>query len=133
MPAFEKDTVQFNETLSRYIFAEIHYSTSDWRVKYTAFMPLSDNLRISVFRTSGLTEPKVWSIGESVGQVKNRTLHGRGDIGAGDVKKQNLDIDPDNQPLRHANIVGWPQEKHKRQEIAQVLASSATLKLRSEQ
>ncbi len=130
MPRFEPDTVQSNETLSRYIFTETHYSVSDWRVKSTAFMPRSDDLRVSVFRTSGLSEPKVWSIGIIVGQKSDRTLCGRGDVVAADVTEQNLDIDADNRPPRHANIVGWPQEKHKRQAIAQVLASSARLKLK---
>lgn len=133
MPRFEAGFVQSSEILSRYIFDKNWYRSIDQSVMYTAFMPRSDNLRVSVFRTSGLSKPKAWSIGESVGQVSSRTLRGRGDIIAAEVRKQNLDIDPDNHPPRHANIVGWPQEKHKRQEIAQVLASSATLKLRHEQ
>ncbi len=133
MPTFEPDSVQLSEILSRYIFNRSHYRIPDQSVMYTAFMPRSDDLRVSVFRTSGLSEPCLWNIGESVGQVSNRTLHGRGDVIAAEVRKQNLDIDPDNRPPRQANIVGWPQEKHKRQEIAQILASSATLKLRREQ
>ena len=133
MPTFEPDSIQSSEILSRYIFDKNWYRGLDQSIKYTAFMPRSDNLRVSVFRTSGLSEPCVWNIGESAGQVSNRTLHGRGDVIAAEVRKQNLDIDPDNCPPRHANIVGWPQEKHKRQEIAQILASSATLKLRREQ
>ncbi len=131
MPRFKADSVQSDEILSRYIFDKNWYRSLDQSVMYTAFMPRSDDLHVSVFRTSGLGEPNVWSIGERVGQESHRTLRGRGDIVAVEVRKQNLDIDPDNHPPRHANIVGWPQEKHKRQEIAQVLASSATLRLRT--
>lgn len=130
MPILGSRPVQSSEILSRYIFAESHYSTSDQRVMYTAFMPRSDDLSVSVFRTSGLSEHDVWSIGKSVGKVSDRGLHGRGDIVAAEVTGQNLDIDSDDDPPRHANIVGWPQEKHKRQQIAQILASVATLRLR---
>lgn len=124
--------VQSSEVLSRYIFAKDHYSAADHRVMYTAFMPRSDDLRVSVFRTSQLAEHSVWSIGESVGKLSGRILHGRGDIIVAEVRRQSLDIDPDNSPACHADIIGWPKEKHKRQEIAQLLALSATLKLRHE-
>jgi len=131
MPRFKADSVRSDEILSRYIFDKNWYRSLDQSVRYTAFMPRSHDLRISVYRTSGLEEPKVWSIGESVGQVSSRTLHGRGDVVAAEVGRQRLDIDPDSQPSRHANIVGWADEKHRRQEIAQALASSAALRLRT--
>ena len=131
MPRFKADSVQSGEILSRYIFDKNWYRSFDQSVRYTAFMPRSDDLCVSVFRTSGLSERQVWSIGESVGKVSSRTLHGRGDVVAAEVRRQRLDIDPNNHPPRHANIVGCPQEKHKRQAIAQVLASSATLRLRT--
>lgn len=133
MSTFELNPVQPSEILSRYIFAESLYNALEQRIIYTAFMPRSDDLCISVFRTSGLNESDIWTIGEGVGQQAKRTLHGRGDIAAIEVKKQKLNIDADNNPPRHANIVGWPQEKHKRQLIAQTLASSAILKLKLDQ
>lgn len=129
MFTFEPNPVQPSENLSHYLFAESHYDAMKKRVIYTAFMPRSDDLRVSVFRTSGLDEQYVWSIGEDVGQKSNRTLRARGDIIAVEVRKLDLDIDPDNNPPRHANIIGWPQDKPKRQLIAQGLASVATLKL----
>lgn len=132
MPESEAEPVQPGEILSRYIFDSSQYRVLDYTVKYTAFMPRSDDLRLSVFRTSGLDEPAVWNIGDRVGQVSKRMLRGRGDIVAEVVIEQKLDVDPDNQPARHANITGWPSEKHKRQEIAQVLASKAKLKLKDE-
>lgn len=130
MTIFEPDSVQSSEILSRYIFDKIHYRTSDQSVKHTAFMPPPDDLRLSVFRISGLSDHDVWVIGESVGQASRRTLRGRGDIIAAEVRKQDLDIDPDNSPPRHASIVGWPEDKGERTVIAHTLASCATLRLR---
>ena len=131
MAILDPNSIDPGEVLSRYIFSGDHYSISDRRVKYTAFMPRSDDLRTSVYRTSGLADHEVWRIGESVGQTRHRDLHGRGDLIASDVIEQSLDIDPDNDPPRHADIIGWPQDKHKRQEIALLLASRATLELRN--
>ena len=128
MPAFDPGFVDPNEMLSRYIFDRSHYRTSDYSVKYTAFMP-PDNLCLSVFRTSGLSESEVWFIGKNVGRERNKTLHGRAEIITADAIKNNLDVNPDNNPPHHANIVGWPQEKFKQRLIAQILASRAAFKL----
>lgn len=129
MSTFDPNLVRFGEILSRYLFAESQYRTSDHSIRHTAFMPPGD-LRLSVFRTSGLNEKDVWSIGEDIGQESKRTLHGKGDLIASEVTRVNLNIDPDNVPARHANVVGWPPEKHRQQLIAQKLASVATLKLK---
>jgi hypothetical protein len=69
-------------------------------------MPPQDK-RLSVFRTSGLSENEIWSIGES---LRPRPLLGRADIRAGSVYEVGLSIDVDNDPPRHANIVDWPEE-----------------------
>lgn len=132
MSTSDPNLVQPDEILSRYIFAESQYRSSDHSIRHTAFMPPGD-LRLSVFRTSGLNERDIWGIGEDVGRESKRNLHGRGDFLAGEVTRVNLDIDPDDIPLRHANVVGWPPEKHRQQLIAQKLASVATLKLKPSQ
>jgi hypothetical protein len=60
-------------------------------------------------------------------QPKN--LHGRADIQALNILETNLQINPDNIPTRHANIVGWPELKEERKSIAQELAAKASLRL----
>ena len=47
------------------------------------------------------------------------------------VRETGLTIDPDNDPPRHANILGWPEEKSEQKLIALELSESAKLKLRS--
>ena len=47
------------------------------------------------------------------------------------VQEVGLKIDADNDPPRHANIVGWPKEKSARKLMALESSERATLKLRS--
>ncbi len=133
MSSSKPNLVHASEILSRYIFAKDHYSVLNQRIKYNAFMPPSSDLHISVFRTSHLSESDIWSIGEDISLKSDRILHGRGEVVAAEVRRLRLDIDPDNKPIHHANIVGWPEDKPQRQLIAQQLASVATLKLKPPQ
>jgi len=38
-----------------------------------------------------------------------------------------LEVHPDNKPKRHAAIVGWPEEKDRRMDLAQKIAAAAEL------
>ena len=58
-----------------------------------------------------------------------RTLHGRADIQALNILEINLQVNPDNIPPRHANIIGWPELKEEQKSIAQELAAKASLRL----
>ncbi len=94
-------------------------------------MPRDDSNEISVFRIDGLTEDEIWKIWEnSVNRTSNRTLYGRAEITTLEVETQDLQVIPDNESNRHANITGWPTEKSKRLQIAQELAAIATLILK---
>ena len=99
-------------------------------VKPVAFLPPL-NLRLSVFRIDGLTLEEAWGIGQAnVVPSPGQDLHGFADIKASAVYQSNLDVEPDNRPPRHADVVGWPEEKSERKLIAQELAARATLRLR---
>lgn len=101
-------------------------------MKPKAFEPPPD-LRLSVFRIDGLTIEEVWENGQLnvVNKMSEpRNLHGIADIKASAIQDIHLDIDPDNNPPRHASIVGWPDEKSERMLIAQELATRAKLVLR---
>lgn len=120
------------ESLGRYLPEESYFSRRDNAVKPRAFMPPSD-LKLSVFRTDGLSEEQIWEIGEkrviqAMSQAK--TLYGRADIKVASVLEVNLSVDPDNVPERHANIIGWSADKARRQSLAQELAAESNLILK---
>ena len=102
----------------------------DNTVKYQAFMP-PPNLKLSVFRTSNLSNSQIWEIGRQIAssQCPPRNLYGRADLQALEVLKCGLQIDPDDNPPRHANIIGWPQEKSEQKLKAMKLAEAAKLVL----
>jgi len=119
------------ETIARYITSKSWYSRKKNIVKPQAFMPPPD-LILSVFRIDNLSEPEIWKIGfkKVISKMNQpRNLHGRADIQALNILGNNLQIDPDNTPPRHASIIGWPELKEKRKSIAQELAAKASLSL----
>jgi hypothetical protein len=87
------------------------------------------NLELSVFRIDGLSIAEIWGLGKSiVSQMpKERNLHGVADIKAKIVERESLTINADNNPERHASIVGWPEEQAQQLSIAQALAAEARL------
>ena len=126
------DTVDEHEPLSRYLTSRSWFSRENDRVKNGAFMPPQD-LKLSVFRTQGLSDSRIWELGEEEVIKKAptpKTLYGRADIVPLIVKMVGLEVDPDNIPPRHANIARWPQEKSEQKLVALQLAEEATLKLR---
>lgn len=119
------------EAIARYITSKRWYSREKNVVKPQAFMPPSD-LRLSVFRIDNLSEPEIWKIGfkQVISKMNQpRNLHGRADIQALNILKNNLQIDPDNTPPRHASIIGWPELKEEQKSIAQELAAKASLRI----
>lgn len=124
------EQVSPEENLTRYILHKNHFSTLYKRVKYTAFLPTS-NGETSVFRTSNLSDNEIWKIGDiEVAQKRGLPLLGYADILAFQVLSENLKVIPDNIPLRHANIVGWPEEKSEQKLIAMELAENAQLRIK---
>ena len=124
-----------NAPLSRFLTNRSHYSVNKGRVRKGAFMP--HHRQLSVFQVGGLVEPEIWTIGKNVCEVSQRTLHGRGDLKVADVvcdavSVPPLKVVPDEDPPRHANIVGWPEEKDAQNACALELAARAELVLYTE-
>lgn len=120
------------ESLGRYLPEESYFSRSKNAVKPKAFMPPSD-LKLSVFRIDGLSLKQIWEIGEQQviqAMPQTKVLYGLANIKVAKVNEVSLSIDPDNRPMRHANIIGWPANKARRQSIAQELAAEAKLVLK---
>jgi hypothetical protein len=88
------------------------------------------NGELSVFRIQELPEEQIWEIGRRyVSEPQGKTLYGRGDVFASIVIENNLTINLDDNPPRHANVVGWPADKSKLKLIALELANQATLRV----
>jgi len=114
------------EVLSRFIMQTNWYRLSDNCVKYAAFMPNPKNGETSVFRISGISERDIWKIGDrEVGVLRNKPVLGRADIVPSFVFTKSLKVVPSEPPVRHANIVGWPEEKSEQTLIALQLAAEA--------
>ena len=125
--------VATDEPLARFLTHSYHYSHHKGEVKPAAFEPPPD-LRLSVFRIDGLVIADVWRIGKEQVIEKMKVpakLHGFADIKASTIQDSNLSIESDNDPPRHASVVGWPEEKQKRKLIAIELASRSQLVLHS--
>jgi hypothetical protein len=113
-----------SEWVARFIVCSGWFRKSDQTVKQDAFIP-PRNLELSVTRHVGLSSDELWQIGQAVANERPATLYGRADILAISVKQQNLNILPTPTPKNHANIVGWPSEKHAKKAVAQELAAAA--------
>jgi len=114
------------ETLSRFILRRDWYRPSDNTVKYAAFLPNPKNGETSVFRISGISDNKVWDLGDrEVAKDPNKPILGRANISASNVVAKGLEVLPSEPPERHANIIGWPEEKSKQKLIALELAAEA--------
>lgn len=83
-------------------------------------MPNNKDGATSVFRTSGISDDDIWSLGDR--HIQKQILC-RGDIAASKVTDKGLEVVPDDNPERHANILGWADhdERSKNISIAQQL------------
>jgi hypothetical protein len=115
--------ILLSENLSRFIFKR-EYIRSNNKGHWRAFEP-PGNLRMSVYRTSDISEGEIWDFGENVAMERGKPLKGRVDIAVSSVKKNGLDVVPDASPSRHANIINWPERKEEKMEIAMRLADAS--------
>ncbi len=97
------------ERLSRFVLSRNEFRPSDQTVRPKAFIP-PKNKRLSVYRTSTLSEDEIWSTGnEFVAEPRGKTLYGRADLLAQDVYALRQKVEPETSihPL-HADIILWP-------------------------
>lgn len=126
----DSDQVRPEENLTRYILHKKHFSIERKKAKYAAFLP-APNGETSVFRVSGLDDNAIWEIGDKEVAIRRGIpVLGRSDILASRVFSRTLKILPDDNPPRHANITGWPEEKSEQKLIAMELAEDAQLYLK---
>lgn len=114
-----------DELLTRFIFHKAGFANSKKKVSYAAFLPNSTG-KTSVFRISQLSNNGIWNIGNAVAQKRGIPVLGRADIRAAIVFGQELQIDPNDTPPGHADIIGWPTDKSKQKLKAMELANNST-------
>ena len=100
-------------------------------MKPNAFMPNVNSVtgkpETSVYQVSGASEDEIWAIGKGVVALSGRTLYGCAMLKVEDIKRAGLSLLADNNPPRHANIVGWPDVKSEQKLFAERLAGAAKL------
>jgi len=87
-------------------------------------MPWDQDGNTSVFQIRGLSASRIWSL---LLRHATRPLLARADILVSVVGDVGLKLDPDNRPLRHASITGWPEAKSAKMVLAKKIAAEATL------
>lgn len=118
--------------LTRYIFSSREFSKNNERVKPGAFLPYPHR-KLSVFQILGLLSRDIWNIGHNL--RSDKTLHARADFSGSDVTNisgsrelaRNIALEIDNNPERHGDIIGWPEEKPAQKQIAAEFAAKSTL------
>ena len=112
-----------NERLSHFIMRKNEVRPSDQAVRFRAFMPPKSK-RLSVYRTSTLSEDEIWSIGTKfVAKRQDEPLYGRADLFARDVYALNQKVKPETSAHRlHADIIPWPDKRDDIQFLASQLA-----------
>jgi hypothetical protein len=115
------------ELLARFLPDSKMFSSNG--VRSSAFMPRHGST--SVFRVSGMDETRIREIGTTVLPLKPPKA--RAELLAERVYAAGLELEPDNKPEFHANIVGWPPDatKDKQKLLALELASGSVLKMHS--
>lgn len=134
------DTVQHLETISRFVLERSKCKTAAGKLRWNGFIP-NKNGQTSVYRIDELPEATIWDIGNkfvlaeySGPEAQEKRLVGRGDLSVQAIFDQKLSVSPDPVPHpRHANIVGWPEDKEDKVEMAKELEGESNLILNPKQ
>lgn len=118
-----------SEPYGRFLTSSGHFSVVNDYVKTNALMPPRSG-ELSVFAFLGATDDEKTALACLVARTSSRKVYGWGEFLASAVYQLDLSIKRDNKPERHANVVGWPEEKDRRQMLASELAEACTLQYR---
>ena len=118
-------TTRAQGTLARFATGSGRFKDSVAKPKL--FQPTRD-LKLSVFRVSGLRSAEIECIGKSVVREHPTAerLHGWGELSERTVTDAGLEIEYDDDPPRHANIIAWPPRPSEQKSLQQYLASRST-------
>lgn len=115
--------VKESDRLSRFLFNRgSEFTVNPPRVKPGAFERDDGEEGLSVFLTESMADDGVWLMG--AGLRPHQTLKARADVSASHFLNAGLVLNPDNDPVRHVYVLGWPtddvDELQKRKDLAQV-------------
>lgn len=126
LPSGLPESIGEDELLARFLTSSSYFNAAG--AKAAAFLPAADH-KTSVLRHGIEPAESLWAIG---GQWIRGNLHGAAIIIAVDVRSV-LELEADEPPARHANIIGWPVhldaefQRSQRKELALRLAEKASL------
>ena len=130
-------SVSPDERISRFILSERWMNRAKGSVSSAAFMPSTKTRDISVYRTSGCSERRVWSTGLFFVERKRRDrkrILGRADVNSNLIFIEGLRVRARLLPHpRHAELTDWPDDKAHQKHKALALAQGATLGLRPDE
>lgn len=115
--------------MSPYLTQGSEYNVHKKIVRFSAFMP-PKSLRKSVYWTGGISEAEIWSIGDSFVAPSRGPIYGRADFNSYSMSTniRELAIELTRKPHpRHADIVGWDDDRRKRRLQAEKLADESVL------
>ncbi len=123
-----KNAVERHERVTRFI-VKSDYFTGE-RVKWNAFSPYknpaSHRLETSIYRELRLTAAEIWRLGRKHVEnlEQNREIKARGSGPVSPILERGLALDVNGPPEPiHADIVGWPAEKHEQRQLAMEFVS----------
>lgn len=119
-----------DERTTRFILSRDHFRAAKGSVNVAAFIP-PQGKGLSVYRTYGCTDEKVWWLGcRYVSRLRSdgRPILARADLQAKDFTELALEVrkEPNRHP-RHANVINWPIDKPAIKMKAIELANKARL------
>ena len=120
--------VGLDELLSRFILTRQYVNQQTKQLKPAAFVPHPYE-ELSVTRDREATDAEIWSVGQGIAALLQKTLHGRGEVLAATYVQQKLKTiaDPVEGNPNHVNITNWPSaaDKAAQKLIAQEIAAVA--------
>ena len=116
--------VSAEEPLARFLTSSGHFNSQ--QVKPAAFMPNPANMQTSVFRNDDAERLRECASKA----MPDRRVHGVAIVSTKIVRETSLDVQAQEPPARHANIVGWASDpvlaKSENKMYAIALAQNAT-------
>lgn len=111
-----------DEDITRFVTSSRQIKNGE-RVHHGALWPdENEDYTTSVYRITELNTNEVWALADKEVDVQ---VLARTTLKVQIVRDNTLDIDPDDVPPRHANIINWPQDRKQYRNVAQKLAAKA--------
>ncbi len=137
-PSLEADVAP-PESITRFLRYAGYFVLATGRVRAEGLLPppvdaARGRLRLetSVYRADGATSEELWRICFLHVDDPNAPMKARGTVDAGQFFNQGLSFDANGDPHpRHADVIGWPAEKHARKDVAREIADKMRLEVRA--